>query len=111
MPEIDTPGVLAFFILFSSFIAHTLLPWLCMGGRPSTTLILRSGHTRSWGYGYPTLLTPCFSRRGPTGEYGPLNPIKNTTYDFVGQLIGEIAKTFPDSALHLGGDEVDFACW
>ncbi|VDK32042.1 unnamed protein product [Taenia asiatica] len=69
------------------------------------------GHTRSWGYGYPTLLTPCFSLRGPTGELGPLNPIKNTTYDFVGQLIGEIAKTFPDSALHLGGDEVDFACW
>ncbi|KAL5962755.1 Beta-hexosaminidase subunit beta [Taenia solium] len=69
------------------------------------------GHTRSWGYGYPTLLTPCFTLRGPTGELGPLNPIKNTTYDFVGQLIGEIAKTFPDSALHLGGDEVDFACW
>ncbi|KAL5112576.1 Beta-hexosaminidase subunit beta [Taenia crassiceps] len=69
------------------------------------------GHTRSWGYGYPTLLTPCFSRRGPTDDYGPLNPIKNATYDFVGQLIGEIAKTFPDSALHLGGDEVDFACW
>ncbi|VDM32509.1 unnamed protein product [Hydatigera taeniaeformis] len=69
------------------------------------------GHTRSWGYGYPTLLTPCSFGRGSTGSYGPLNPIKSTTYDFVAQLIGEVVKTFPDKAIHLGGDEVDFTCW
>ena len=72
---------------------------------------MHAGHTASWGRGYPELLTPCWSGDGPSGELGPLNPAKNATYEALWSLLRETASLFPDSYLHLGGDEVPFDCW
>ncbi|NWX89837.1 HEXA hexosaminidase, partial [Nothoprocta pentlandii] len=69
------------------------------------------GHTLSWGPGAPGLLTPCYSGKNLSGTYGPINPILNSTYEFVSHLFREVSAVFPDSFLHLGGDEVDFTCW
>ena len=74
--------------------------------------LLHAGHVASWGKGYPELLTKCHDDQGkPNGELGPMNPTKNSTYSTLWLLLREAAQVFPDSYLHLGGDEVPFDCW
>ncbi|XP_012726831.2 beta-hexosaminidase subunit beta isoform X2 [Fundulus heteroclitus] len=69
------------------------------------------GHTQSWGKGQPDLLTPCYAGSKPSGTFGPVNPILNSTYTFMQQFFKEVSTVFPDAYVHLGGDEVDFTCW
>ena len=74
------------------------------------------GHTLSWGVFYKWLLTPCFmqSQSGQlveTGKYGPMNPTKNSTYEFMQDFLQEVTTLFHDPVVHTGGDEVNFDCW
>ena len=69
------------------------------------------GHTSSWGAAHPELLTTCYSNNQPNGYLGPMDPSKDTTYDFINNLFTEVVGVFPDSYFHIGGDEVDFSCW
>ncbi|GAA6221384.1 beta-hexosaminidase subunit alpha-like [Lates japonicus] len=69
------------------------------------------GHTKSWGKGQSDLLTPCYRGSTPSGTFGPVNPVLPSTYQFMEKLFKEVSSVFPDSYIHLGGDEVNFSCW
>lgn len=58
------------------------------------------------------MLADCYDDKGKRlGTKGPLNPARNETYEILWALLQEVAATFPDGYLHLGGDEVPFDCW
>jgi len=73
------------------------------------------GHAQSWCVGYPEV---CPSPTCTT----PLNPAVDATFELIKSLLNECtggqASTpghpsglFPDNFIHLGGDEVNTACW
>lgn len=71
-----------------------------------------AGHTLSWGRGDPRLLTECHDAKGrATGGLGPLDPTRAHTYTVLWRLLREVSARFPDSFMHLGGDEVPLHCW
>ena len=44
-------------------------------------------------------------------SFGPINPVPDSTWEFMSSFYKEIAQVFPDNYVHLGGDEVSFNCW
>ena len=68
------------------------------------------GHAGSWCEGYPDICpsTTCTQ---------PLNPASNSTFPLISSLLNECTASqpgkglFPYEFLHLGGDEVSYACW
>jgi hexosaminidase len=72
------------------------------------------GHSTSWFVGYPELA----SAPGPyeiERKWGvfdaAMNPTEESTYKFLDEFIGEMAKLFPDQYFHIGGDEVNGKQW
>jgi len=79
------------------------------------------GHTWSWGRSHLELITPCWGagvEGGPYvanyplhGEAEIMNPMLESTFDFLQQLYAEVTSDFPDEYVHLGMDEVYYDCW
>jgi hexosaminidase len=71
------------------------------------------GHSRSMVVGYPELASqPGPYKAGRIAQAEPaLDVTQEKTYKFLDKLIGEMAKLFPDTYLHIGGDEVDDKPW
>jgi hexosaminidase len=71
-------------------------------------------HATAWFVGYPELA----SGKGPYeierrwGVFDPaMDPTRESTYEFLNQLIGEMTQLFPDAFFHVGGDEVNGKEW
>jgi len=70
------------------------------------------GHTQSWGKSQEGLLASCYDDKGEKdGTFGPIDPTKESNYEFMTTLWKELRSNFHDDYLHLGGDEVRFDCW
>ena len=72
------------------------------------------GHSTAWFVGHPELA----SGKGPYeierrwGIFDPaMDPTNEKVYKFLDDLIGEMAKLFPDHYFHIGGDEVNGKEW
>jgi len=72
------------------------------------------GHSTAWFVGHPELA----SGKGPYeierrwGVFDPaMDPTNERVYKFLDDLIGEMAKIFPDHYFHIGGDEVNGKEW
>jgi hexosaminidase len=72
------------------------------------------GHSTAWFVGHPELA----SGKGPYeierrwGIFDPaMDPTNEKLYKFLDELIGEMAKIFPDHFFHIGGDEVNGKEW
>lgn len=64
------------------------------------------------GWESSAVLTTCYDAGGsPTGT-GPLNPTLNLTYEVLENLYGDVLAAFyPETYVHVGGDEVATDCW
>jgi hexosaminidase len=72
------------------------------------------GHTTSWMVGYPDLASASgpFSIERHFGVFNPvMDPTRDSTYEFLDKFIGEMADIFPDSYMHIGGDENNGVEW
>ena len=71
-------------------------------------------HTYSWGLAFPGITAACPSHI--TADIGrindvPLNPVDSRTWQVVQAVLQEVMLRFPDTHLHIGGDEFDASCW
>ena len=71
-------------------------------------------HTTAWFAGYPQLA----SGNGPYqvekkwGVFDPaMDPTRESTFQFLDKLFGEMTALFPDAYFHIGGDECDGKEW
>eukprot|EP01127_Copromyxa_protea_P017040 TRINITY_DN515_c0_g1_i3.p1 TRINITY_DN515_c0_g1~~TRINITY_DN515_c0_g1_i3.p1 ORF type:complete len:386 (-),score=44.60 TRINITY_DN515_c0_g1_i3:91-1248(-) len=76
-------------------------------------------HTRSWGRGYPEIISKCpsyVSQRAShlKGQYVvnlQLDISVPKTFEIVEAVISEVWDLFPDPIMHVGGDEFFPECW
>jgi hexosaminidase len=72
------------------------------------------GHSSAWFVGYPDLASGPgpFHIEREFGVFDPvMDPTREGTYKFLDTFIGEMAAIFPDSFMHIGGDENNGVEW
>lgn len=72
------------------------------------------GHSTAWFVGHPEIASGSgpYSIERKWGVFDPaMDPSNEKTYKFLNDLIGEMAKLFPDQFFHIGGDEVNGKEW
>lgn len=72
------------------------------------------GHSTAWFVGHPEIASGAgpYKIERAWGVFDPaMDPTNEKTYKLLNELIGEMAKLFPDQYFHIGGDEVNGKEW
>jgi len=72
------------------------------------------GHSRALGVAYPETLPSVLPKDPKTGQpisANAISPAKESNYQVVDDIVGELANLFPFDYMHIGGDEVDHNQW
>lgn len=108
-PELSAKGAYKAAFVYSPTTVQEIIEYARLRGIRVIPEFDTPGHTRSWGQSHLELLTACHGKY--EGYYGPMDPTKNFTFQFITNLFRELRATFQDDFMHLGADEVDFDCW
>lgn len=108
-PELSEKGAFNQFMTYSQADVRNIIEYARLRGIRVLAEFDTPGHTRSWGVSHPEILTACGGKY--EGKLGPIDPTNSETYTFLQKLFKEVGEVFPDSYVHLGGDEVGFECW
>ncbi|ORX45846.1 hypothetical protein DM01DRAFT_300867 [Hesseltinella vesiculosa] len=71
-------------------------------------------HTATIGFSHPDYMACLFDWWGPIAAEPPagqINPLNADAFKLLSDLINEASSIFPDSVLHVGGDEINGKCW
>ncbi|KAF2878769.1 hypothetical protein ILUMI_27396 [Ignelater luminosus] len=110
-PELSEMGAYTSWYIYTPSDVQKIIRYAAARGIRVVVEFDTPGHTRSWGEAFPDLLTPCYANGVPNGQYGPMDPTKESTYSFLQKFFEEVVKVFSDQYLHLGADEVGYECW
>ena len=105
-PELSAKGAWSPHAVYSHTDVQTVIHEAYLRGIRVIPEFDLPGHSQILVKSHPELMSNC---GGAKGE--PLNPTLPEVYDFVGALYQEVAALFPDSFMHIGGDEVNLDCW
>lgn len=117
-PNIHTKGAYTPKHIYSPSDVQDVIEYARMRGIRVIPEMDTPGHTHAMARAYPDLLTPCYKDGKPyqpdipnNSETELLNPMRNETYEFMKAIYSEFKATFKDEFIHLGMDEVFYACW
>ena len=115
MPSINGGDETIYKSTYSSAMVHKIVHYATQRGIRVMPEIDMPGHGYSWGLSESLreITTACPLYTDELGHVDdiPLDPTLPLTYDVVLGLLEELSQIFPDSFLHLGGDEVKYGCW
>lgn len=119
-PQLSAKGAYSARHVYTQADVKLLIEYARMRGIRVIPEIDSPGHTKVFEKAFPELLTPCYGE-GPDKPYTAkypefseaetLHPLQNRTYQFMIELYQELKEVFKDEFIHLGMDEVYYACW
>jgi len=109
-PELSTKGAWSFHQIYTHENVRQVIREAYLRGIRVIPEFDLPGHSQVLERSHPELMSQC-DERGPNDFSAPLDPTLPIVYDFVENLYQEVATLFPDSFVHIGGDEVNMDCW
>lgn len=105
MPEVAEKGAFHPKLIYSRKDIELVMEEAYLRGIRVIPEVDMPGHTAAIAKSHPELMTTCST------ALAPMNPTVDELFDFVREVYSNVNNLFRDEMVHVGGDEVNFACW